>query len=628
MDLMKVGEGIVVIRILVTAVFVLLPVQAMPAEVSKQLLWGDTHLHTSYSFDAFLNGNMTAGPDVAYRYAKGQPVIHPYHRARVQIATPLDFLVVSDHAEFLGGIRDIYYQGIQDEDPSMIERLLYWYNERRIRGVIDGGEGPDFFRDLLPVSEDPRTAAAAWRESVGQPIPGAEVSVRNAWKRIAEIADVHNQPGEFTALIGWEWSAVPGGANLHRVVVTDADSRQASGFLPFASTMSPYPEDLWAWLDQTASASGVAFVAIPHNSNLSKGMMFDDATLRGESLDTEYAEARRRWETVVEVTQIKGDSETHPDLSPDDEFADFETFPYYLQQFAEPYRVHPADYVRSALKTGLVIESKLGINPFRFGFIGSTDSHTALSSAEEPNFWGKMARDSIPDNKRSKAIADGPTGWSMSASGLAAVWAQTNTRSDIVAALKRREVYATTGPRIRVRLFGGWEFTPEDLADLNKAAGAEKAVPMGGELNRNDAGLAPTFLVRAMKDPKSANLDRIQIIKGWLDSAGVAQEKVFDVVWSGDRELDASGNLESVGDTVDRLNATYTNDIGSVQLEIAWTDPEFAAEAAAFYYVRVLEIPTPRHALMDAIALGLEAPSEGPSVIQERAYTSPIWYVP
>ena len=625
---MKVGEGIVVIRILVTAVFVLLPVQAMPAEVSKQLLWGDTHLHTSYSFDAFLNGNMTAGPDVAYRYAKGQPVIHPYHRARVQIATPLDFLVVSDHAEFLGGIRDIYYQGIQDEDPSMIERLLYWYNERRIRGVIDGGEGPDFFRDLLPVSEDPRTAAAAWRESVGQPIPGAEVSVRNAWKRIAEIADVHNQPGEFTALIGWEWSAVPGGANLHRVVVTDADSRQASGFLPFASTMSPYPEDLWAWLDQTASASGVAFVAIPHNSNLSKGMMFDDATLRGESLDTEYAEARRRWETVVEVTQIKGDSETHPDLSPDDEFADFETFPYYLQQFAEPYRVHPADYVRSALKTGLVIESKLGINPFRFGFIGSTDSHTALSSAEEPNFWGKMARDSIPDNKRSKAIADGPTGWSMSASGLAAVWAQTNTRSDIVAALKRREVYATTGPRIRVRLFGGWEFTPEDLADLNKAAGAEKAVPMGGELNRNDAGLAPTFLVRAMKDPKSANLDRIQIIKGWLDSAGVAQEKVFDVVWSGDRELDASGNLESVGDTVDRLNATYTNDIGSVQLEIAWTDPEFAAEAAAFYYVRVLEIPTPRHALMDAIALGLEAPSEGPSVIQERAYTSPIWYVP
>ena len=625
---MKVSEGVVVVRILVTAVFVLLPVQAMPAEDSKQLLWGDTHLHTSYSFDAFLNGNMTADPDVAYRYAKGQPVIHPYHRARVQIGTPLDFLVVSDHAEFLGGIRDIYYHGIQDEDPSMIERLLYWYNERRIRGVIDGGEGPDFFRDLLPVSEDPRTAAATWRESVGQPIPGADVSVRNAWKRIAEIADVHNQPGEFTALIGWEWSAVPGGANLHRVVVTDADSRQASGFVPFASTMSPYPEDLWAWLDQTASASGVAFVAIPHNSNLSKGMMFDDATLRGESLDSEYAEARRRWETVVEITQIKGDSETHPELSPDDEFADFETFPYYLQQFAEPYRVHPADYVRSALKTGLVIESKLGINPFRFGFIGSTDSHTALSSAEEPNFWGKMARDSIPDNKRSKAIADGPTGWSMSASGLAAVWAQTNTRSDIVAALKRREVYATTGPRIRVRLFGGWGFTPEDLADLSKAAGAEKAVPMGGELNRNDAGLAPTFLVMAMKDPKSANLDRIQIVKGWLDSAGVAQEKVFDVAWSGDRELDASGNLESVGDTVDRSSATYTNDIGSIQLEIAWTDPEFTAEAAAFYYVRVLEIPTPRHALMDAIALGLEAPSEGPSVIQERAYTSPIWYVP
>ncbi len=618
------------IRILIAAVFVLIPAQAMPAEVSKQLLWGDTHLHTSYSFDAFLNGNMTADPDVAYRYAKGQPVIHPYNRTRVQIGTPLDFLVISDHAEFLGGIRDIYYEGIQDENPGFIERLLYWYNERQIRGVIDSGAGPDFFRDLLPVSEDPLTAAAGWRESVARSVPGADVSIRNAWRSIAETADVHNQPGEFTALIGWEWSAVPGGANLHRVVVTDADAERASSFLPFASTMSPYPEDLWAWLAKTSSASGVEFVAIPHNSNLSKGTMFAERTLRGETIDIEYAEARSRWEPVVEVTQIKGDSETHPELSPDDEFADFEVFPYYLQQVAEPYRVQPADYVRSALKTGLMIESKLGINPFRFGLIGSTDSHTGLSSAEEPNFWGKMGRDSIPDNKRSKAIADGPSGWTMSASGLAAVWAEANTRSDIVAALKRREVYATTGPRIRVRFFAGWQFTTEDLAGLDDAgfAASKGGVPMGGELTRNDASLAPTLLMMAMKDPKSANLDRIQVIKGWIDSAGETHEKVFDVVWSGERQLDVSGNLEGVGDTVDRKTGTYTFEIGSVQLEIAWTDPEFDADQAAFYYLRILEIPTPRHALFDAIALGLEAPTEGPAVIQERAYTSPIWYSP
>ncbi|MCZ6854274.1 MAG: DUF3604 domain-containing protein, partial [Gammaproteobacteria bacterium] len=364
--------------------------------------------------------------------------------------------------------------------------------------------------------------------------------------------------------------------------------------------------------------------------NLSKGTMFADRTLRGEIIDIEYAEARGRWEPVVEVTQIKGDSETHPELSPADEFADFEVFPYYLQQVAEPYRVDSADYVRSGLQTGLKIESRLGVNPYRFGLIGSTDSHTGLSSAEEPNFWGKMGRDSTPDNKRSKAIADGPSGWSMSASGLAAIWARTNTRAEIVAALKRREVYATTGPRIRVRLLGGWEFTTGDLVNFGEAGyvGRKEGVPMGGELTRVEAVSAPTFLVMAMKDPKSANLDRIQVVKGWLDNTGEPREKVFNVVWSGQRQPDVTGNLERVGDTVDRARGTYTNDIGSVQLEIAWTDPEFDVDTAAFYYVRVLEIPTPRHALLDAIALGLDAPSEGPSVIQERAYTSPIWYLP
>jgi len=618
-----------VIRILIVAALVLSSAQALPAETPKQLLWGDTHLHTSYSFDAFLNGNMTATPDVAYRWAKGQPVIHPYNRTRVQIGTPLDFLVVSDHAEFLGGIRDIYYDGIQAEDPGIIESVLYWYNERQIRGVIDGGEGPAYFSNLLPESEDPRTAAAQWSERIGaQLIPGADVSMKNAWRAITEAADAHNQPGEFTALIGWEWSSVPGGANLHRVVVTDGDATDAENFLPFSSTTSPYPEDLWAWLDKTSAAVGTEFVAIPHNSNLSKGTMFPDRSLRGEPVDTEYAEARRRWEPVVEITQIKGDSETHPELSPDDEFADFETYPYYLQQVTEPYRVQPADYVRSALKMGLELEAEIGLNPYQFGVIGSTDSHTGLSSAEEPNFWGKMARDSIPENKQGKALADGPSGWTMSASGLAAVWAENNTRADIVAAFKRREVYATSGPRIRVRFYGGWQTDDPVAASEAEFAGLLGGTTMGGELARNDAAAAPTFYVLALKDPKSANLDRIQIVKGWLDAAGVAQEKVFNVVWSGERQLEASGRLEAVGDTVDRTTGIYTDDIGSVELDTAWTDPEFVADQAAFYYARVLEIPTPRHALLDALALGLDAPSEGPSVIQERAYTSPIWYKP
>ncbi len=495
------------IRILLIATLVL-SAQATYAAEPKQLLWGDTHLHTSYSFDAFLNGNMTATPDVAYRWAKGQPVIHPYNRTRVQIGTPLDFLVVSDHAEFMGGMRDIYYDGIQAEDPGIIERLLYWYNERQIRGVIDDGEGPAYFSSFLPESEDPRAAAAKWAERLSALIPGTEISMKNAWRAITEAADAHNQPGEFTALIGWEWSSVPGGANLHRVVVTDGNATDAARFLPFSSTTSPYPEDLWAWLDETSAAVGTEFVAIPHNSNLSKGTMFPDRSLRDEAVDTEYAEARRRWESVVEITQIKGDSETHPELSPDDEFADFETFPYYLQQVAEPYRVQPADYVRAALKTGLELEAEIGLNPYQFGVIGSTDSHTGLASAEEPNFWGKMARDSIPENKQGKALADGPSGWAMSASGLAAVWAENNTRAEIVAAFKRREVYATSGPRIRVRFQGGWQAADATPGEAG-FTGWSGSVPMGGELARNEAVVAPSFYAMAFKDPKSANLDRI-----------------------------------------------------------------------------------------------------------------------
>jgi hypothetical protein len=581
---------------------------------AKELLWGDTHLHTSNSFDAFLNGNHSADPDVAYRYAKGQPVIHPYNRTRVQINTPLDFLVVTDHAEFYGGLRDIYLYGIQDPDPGLIERLFYWYNEREIRNAIDGGTGPIYFADQLPLSEDPYVAAASWTETLTDAIPGGDVSITNAWGRIRETADAHNQPGEFTALLGWEWSSTPGGANLHRVVVTDADGATAGSFLPFASIDSPHPEDLWKWLEETAAATGANFVSIPHNSNLSKGTMFADKTLRGEPLSADYAKARRTWEPILEVTQIKGDSETHPALSPSDEFADFELYPYYLQRDrTAEYIPGKADYARSALREGLRLESELGVNPFQFGMIGSTDSHTGLATAEEPNFWGKMAYDSVPEKKQGAALAVGPTGWTMSASGLAAVWAEDNTREAIVAAFKRREVYATTGPRLRVTF---------------SAAPAEgEAVTMGGNLPPA-LNASPTFTMSAEKDPKSANLDRIQIVKGWLNAAGSNGEQVYDVVWAGERNIGADGKLPPVGDTVDRSTGTWTDTIGTASLAAEWQDPDFDPNQAAFYYVRVLQIPTPRHALLDAVALGLEEPTEGPSIIQERAYTSPIWYTP
>lgn len=608
--------------------FALALVHTLPAhaEADRQLLWGDTHLHTSYSFDAFLNGNHSADPDVAYRWARGLPVVHPYHRARVRIDTPLDFLVVSDHAEFLGGIRDIYTDGIQEPDPGPLEALLYWFGEWRLRRVIDGGEGGTFFRDLLPDGgEDPRRPELLLNDF--DPPPGGAVSRTNAWRRLTETADRHNDPGRFTALIGWEWSSNPGGANLHRVVVSDADAERAAAFLPFGFTDGPDPRDLWAWLDTTSAATGTRFIAIPHNSNISKGLMFDDRALTGGPMDAAFAETRRRWEPVAEITQIKGDSETHPALSPDDPFADFEPYEHYIQKSPEPYQARPGDYVRPALKTGLEIEQAIGVNPYRFGVIGSTDAHTGISSAEEPNFWGKMAWDSIPENKRGDAVTAGATGWDMAAAGLAAVWAEANTRAGIVDAFARREVYATTGPRIRLRVFGGWDFQAADFERADWVAeGYARGVPMGSTLpSATAAGAAPTFLIMASADPKSAHLDRIQVVKGWLDADGKAREQVFNVAWSGDRVIGPDGVLPAVGDTVDRGRGTFQNDIGAPNLQAAWTDPDYQSGQSAFYYVRVLEIPTPRHSLLDALALGQEPPPERPAVVQERAYSSAIW---
>ena len=606
------------------------------AEPVKNVYFGDTHLHSSYSFDAFLNNNHSADPDTAYRWAKGQPVIHPYNRARVQIDTPLDFLVVSDHAEMLGVMRAVHEDNFIKEDLGWIGNIKRWYSFWLMNRAIDSNTGLQFFSQFLP--QNPTI------EGHSDPVQHPDNNISDlaifgdtsktstlAWHDIVETAERHNDPGIFTSLLGWEWSSIPMGANLHRIVISPDGAEKGKQFLPYGSDQSQYPEDLWQWLDETQKQTGARFLAIPHNSNISKGYMFDDTNLRGEPITAEYARRRMQWEPVVEATQIKGDSETRSDFSPEDEFADFENYDYYIQVGQKnDYKASAADYIRPALKRGLSIGQQVGVNPYKFGLIGSTDAHTGLSTSEEGNFWGKMASDSTPETKERLGAKIRSNGWNMSASGIAAVWAEENTREAIYAAFKRKEVYATSGPRLRVQMFAGWDF-PEgaESSESFSAIGSQFGVPMGGDLTAGDNdGKAPVFLLRAVKDPLGANLDRLQVVKGWIDSAGQQQEKVYNVAWSDDRQLDASGNLSPVGNTVDLSSGRYDNSIGQPEFSLRWTDPDFGPQQSAFYYVRVLQIPTPRNGLLDSLALELDEPPRGAKTIQERAYSSPIWYQP
>jgi hypothetical protein len=599
-----------------------------------QVYFGDTHLHTTYSFDAFLNNNFSADPETAYRWAKGQPVIHPYNRARVQINTPLDFLVVSDHAEMLGVMRAIRNQTMEFEDTGWLASLKRWWAIKQTNEALDQRTGMSVFMSFLPKSAsvpggDP---VADPNNNIGSVAIFGDTSAtsQEAWGDIVAAAERHNEPGVFTSILGWEWSSLPTGANLHRIVISPDGASKANQYLPYGSDQSQYPEDLWNWLDETSERTGSRFIAIPHNSNISKGYMFAKTRVNGQTIDAEYARTRMKWEPVTEVTQIKGDSETHPKFSPDDEFADFETYDFYIQTDKGVNTVSPGDYVRPALKLGLAIQKEVGANPYKFGFIGSTDSHSGLSSPEESNFWGKMATDSTPETKTPViGRPNGADGWNMSASGLAAVWATENTREAIFAAFKRKETYATSGPRMRVQLFAGWSF-PEgaEIADNFAELGYSHGVPMGGDLLANSDAEAPEFLVRAVKDPNDANLDRVQIVKGWVDATGEQHERVYNIDWSGDRALDANGKLDAVGNTVDLKTARYTNSIGQAEFATRWKDPDFDAAQMAFYYARVLQIPTPRNGLYDSLALQLEEPPRGPKTIQERAYTSPVWYTP
>jgi len=579
---------------------------------TTNLYWGDTHLHTNNSGDAYFLGNRSADPDTAYRFAKGLPVIHPGTRTKIQLETPLDFLMVTDHAEYLGVFKNLFAG-----DPLLTSTKLGAEYVARAKK----GEGQAIFKEIVGTINSGKVMEDFITPKI----------LSSVWGEIVDSADRHNDPGNFTAFIGWEWSSLPDGANLHRVVFMPEDATVAKKFVPFSALDSDKPEDLWNWLETTGNETGANFVAIAHNSNVSKGKMFNTVDSEGRPITAAYARTRMRWEQVHEVTQIKGDSETHPKLSPDDEFADFETYEHLLdgRPGADKHASFtPGDYVRGALRRGMEIEQKIGVNPFKIGLIGATDAHTGVATAEEKNFWGKSAIDSSPE-ARSKEVTPGSNGFYMSAAGLAGVWAKENTRASLTAAFKRREVYGTSGPRIQVRLFGGWDFKSSD-AEVRTLAevGYQKGVPMGGDLTAAPQNKAPSFLVRAVKDPVDANLDRVQIVKGWLDSSGKSHEKVFNVAVSDEREI-KNNKVKPVGNTVNLKTASYTNSIGDAELATVWTDPDFDSSTRAFYYARVLQIPTPRHSLYDAVALGIDPKETGrPAVIQERAYSSPIWYTP
>ncbi len=588
-----------------------------------EVFWGDTHLHTGMSMDAGAFGARLTPVD-AYRFARGEELTSSTG-LQVKLSRPLDFLVVADHSDNMG-----FFPRLFAGDPEFLADPTgkRWY------GMIQEGgqQGVQVAVEVITAfsnNEFPEALAS---------LPGSK-AYRDAWDETIDAAEEYNDPGEFTAFIGYEWTSNTAGNNLHRVVIFRDDGDKAGVVEPY-TTLAPLgsdnPRDLWNWLSAYEDKTGGQVLAIAHNGNLSNGIMFpilDPFT--GRSFDRAYAETRAKWEPLYEVTQIKGDGEAHPFLSPNDEFADYETWDQGNLDLsvAKENDMLQYEYARSGLQIGLQLEQELGVNPYKFGMIGSTDSHTGLATAEEENFFGKHSGTEPSPVRYQHPMAQlgdkKYESWDMVSSGYAAVWATENTREAIFDAMMRKETYATTGPRMLVRFFGGWEFTEEDAQSrLPANAGYMKGVPMGADLPPAPNGGAPTFLVAALKDPLSGNLDRIQIVKGWLDDDGNRNERVYDVEWSGDRTIGADGKLPPVGNTVDVANATWTNTIGAPELIKVWTDPDFDPDVPAVYYARVLEIPTPRWTAYEAKRFGITLPSEVPMITQERAYTSPIWYTP
>jgi hypothetical protein len=590
-----------------------------------RLLWGDTHLHTGLSVDAGLFG-ARLGLDDAYRFARGEEVIASSGQP-AKLARPLDWLVIADHSDAMG-----FFNDLAQGKPSIIafEQGRRWYDALQQGGEASAAAALDLITTFSQGEITP--------EMLAEYSPGGR-TYASIWEKVIAAAERFNDPGNFTAFIGFEWTSLVAGNNLHRNVIFRDGGERAGQVVPY-TTQAPIgstdPLDLYAYLENYERQTGGSALTLAHNGNLSNGLMFPvDAQYTGRPLDDFYVQQRARWEPMYEITQIKGDGETHPLLSPDDAFADYETWDAGNLDLSEAKTeaMLPYEYAREALKNGLLLEERLGTNPYKFGLIGSTDSHTALSAVEEDNFFGKATnaepsptRMTHPFTRTENGVFEG---YQLAASGYTGVWAEANTRESIWDAMARKEVYATTGPRIMVRFFGGWDFTADDIDSRQPAfRGYEKGVPMGGDLRARTGDTAPSFMVYALRDSIGANLDRIQIVKGWLDAAGETHERVYDVAWSSGREPDADGVLPPVGSTVDIENANWTNTIGAAELATVWTDPAFDAAQPAFYYARVLEIPTPRWVVYDAFRFGVEIPEGAETIHQERAYTSPIWYTP
>lgn len=589
--------------------------------IATKLLWGDTHLHTSNSIDAFGFG-VKLGPEEALRFARGEEVTSTWG-LKAKLERPLDFLVIADHSGGLGATQRLY-----DAPRFMIKdkTLLRWHDM-----MHEGHRGRQ--RATMELIN------AAGQGTLGSILPRDEQAkgTMKIWTSHTAIVERYNQPGKFTAFMGFEYTLMPNGDNLHRVVILRDGKPRADQVRPYdpQTEGTETVDKLWDYMDAYEKKTGGKMLAIPHNSNVSNGLMFEMVQPGGGPITADYARRRAVREPLVEITQIKGDSESHPFLSPNDEFANFGDAGWELgnltMQRAKTPDMLGGDYVREALKRGLAIEAKTGVNPYKFGLIGSTDSHTGLATADEDNFFGKHS-DAEPNKERASQAQNlgtrqGRFGWHYLAGGYAAVWATANTRAAIFDAMMRREAYATTGPRMHVRVFGGWDFTDKDWTGDWVKAGYARGVPMGADLKAGKG--RPSFLISALKDPEGANLDRVQVVKGWVDASGKMQEKVFDVSWSSpEKRKLVGGKLTPVGDTVDIKKATYTNSIGAPELRSVWIDPEFNPGQRAFYYVRVLEIPTPRWVLFDMIRFGAKLLPETELKSQERAYTSPIWYNP
>lgn len=590
-----------------------------------RVYFGDVHVHTALSADAG-GGGTRIMPRDAYRFARGEQVTSNTGQS-VKLSRPYDFLAVADHSDGMGLVTDLI-QGT----PNVMQDPF----GKELNAAFNAG-GNEATAAVLEMTN--RFAQGDVPDALNYQ-PG-NPAYRATWERIVEAAEEYNEPGKFTALIGFEWTSLVKGNNLHRVVLMRDGPTKALMIEPYTTMPpigSPNPRDLWKWMANYEEKTGGKILAIPHNGNVSNGMMFPivDDFDGGKPLDAEYAKNRIRWEPLVETSQTKGDGESHPALSPNDEFADFETWDKGNLDLSEAKtrEMLPGEYVRSGLKRGLELKQKTGINPYKFGLIGSTDSHTGLSTTGNDNFFGKYTGDEPRKERAAHVSASGMDGklvrygWEYEAAGVAAVWATENTREAIFDAMRRKETYATTGPRMRVRLFGGYDFKKSDELRRDLATlGYSKGVPMGGDLPKAPAGKSPTFLVYSLRDPSGANLDRVQIIKCWLDSNGKSQERVFDVAVSDNRIIDANGRCKTpVGSTVDFSIPSWTNTIGASELGAVWVDPEFDPKQDALYYGRVLEIPTPRWTAYDAARFGLELPDSVPLVQQERAYTSPIWF--